>query len=228
MFLDGDAKPLAVPSFARYLVIGPYRTTLFRLGRGSPVPKSVVFGADDPQYSKGTPDQVAARIGAPHPVIVPGRHLGLAGPLAWLPPALITLIIIVMGAGPQGAVRRASLAGYDNLRRVSAVPAPRERPGDAVLYLPVAYPVAFRRLDDAALRASPVASATLAGSEVSPATLLRRFTQVRRVRVVALAGSSGQVSLRERTMRSASRARAMGIRTLSGLKYMTMRSTCRM
>jgi pimeloyl-ACP methyl ester carboxylesterase len=137
MFLDGDAKPLAVPSFARYLVIGPYRTTLFRLGlsldwvvrtiydsqcgplcpplsaagvevwrrplqqpgaeaalwstlrtgipsltgaqlsrlRRSSVPKSVVFGADDPQYSQGTPGQVAARIGAPHPVIVPGRHL---------------------------------------------------------------------------------------------------------------------------------------------------------
>jgi pimeloyl-ACP methyl ester carboxylesterase len=137
MFLDGDARPLAVPSFARYLVIGPYRTTLFRLGlsldwlvrriydsqcgplcrplsaagvevwrrplqqpgaedalwstlrtgipsltgaqlsrlRRSPVPKSVVFGADDPQYSQGTAAQVAARIGAPRPVIVPGRHL---------------------------------------------------------------------------------------------------------------------------------------------------------
>jgi pimeloyl-ACP methyl ester carboxylesterase len=137
MFLDGDAKPLTVPSFARYLVVGPYRTTLFRLGlgldwvvrtiydsqcgplcprlsragvevwrrplqqpgaesalwstlhtgipsltkaqlgrlRGSPVPKSVVFGADDPQYSKAAPVQVAASIGAPHPTVVPGRHL---------------------------------------------------------------------------------------------------------------------------------------------------------
>lgn len=137
MFLDGDAKPLAVPWFARYLVIDPFRTTLFRLGlgldwvirtiygsqcgplcpplspagvevwrrplqqpgaenalwstlrtgipsltgaqldrlRSSPVPKSVVFGADDPQYSRAAPAQVAARIGAPRPVIVPGRHL---------------------------------------------------------------------------------------------------------------------------------------------------------
>jgi pimeloyl-ACP methyl ester carboxylesterase len=137
MFLDGDARPLEAPSFAPYLVIGPYRTTLFRLGlsldwvirtiynsqcgplcprlshvgtevwrrplqqpgaesalwatlrtgipsltdaqltrlRSSPVPKSVVFGADDPQYSKAAPAQAAARIGAPHPVIVPGRHL---------------------------------------------------------------------------------------------------------------------------------------------------------
>ena len=43
--------------------------------RADPVAKSVVFGADDPQYSKATPAQVAARIGAPPPTIVPGRHL---------------------------------------------------------------------------------------------------------------------------------------------------------
>jgi len=137
MFLDGDARPLSIPSLAPYLVIDPYRTTLFRLGlsldwvvrtiydsqcgplcpplshagvevwrrplqqpgaenalwatlrtgipslshaqlgrlRRSPVPKSVVFGADDPQYSKAAPGQIAASIGAPLPVIVPGRHL---------------------------------------------------------------------------------------------------------------------------------------------------------
>lgn len=43
--------------------------------RADPVAKSVVFGADDPQYSKAAPAQVAARIGAPPPAIVPGRHL---------------------------------------------------------------------------------------------------------------------------------------------------------
>jgi pimeloyl-ACP methyl ester carboxylesterase len=137
MFLDGDARPLAIPPFAPYLIIDPYRTTLFRLGLGldwavrsiyssqcgplcprlshagvevwrrplqqpgaetalwatlrtgipsltsaqlgrlrrSPVPKSVVFGADDPQYSRAAPVQVAASIGAPPAVIVPGRHL---------------------------------------------------------------------------------------------------------------------------------------------------------
>lgn len=137
MFLDGDARPLAIPWFAPYLIPGPYRTTLFRLGlgldwairtiygsqcgplcpplsragvevwrrplqqpgaesalwltlrtgipsltsaqlgrlRSSPLPKSVVFGSDDPQYSKAAPAEVAATIGAPHPIIVPGRHL---------------------------------------------------------------------------------------------------------------------------------------------------------
>ena len=34
MYLDGDARPLAIPSFAPYLIIDPYRTTLFRLGLG--------------------------------------------------------------------------------------------------------------------------------------------------------------------------------------------------
>jgi pimeloyl-ACP methyl ester carboxylesterase len=41
----------------------------------APVAKSVVFGADDPQYSKSAPARVSATIGAPPPVIVPGRHL---------------------------------------------------------------------------------------------------------------------------------------------------------
>jgi pimeloyl-ACP methyl ester carboxylesterase len=43
--------------------------------RADPVAKGVVFGADDPQYSRAAPAQVAARIGAPAPTIVPGRHL---------------------------------------------------------------------------------------------------------------------------------------------------------
>jgi pimeloyl-ACP methyl ester carboxylesterase len=43
--------------------------------RASSLPKGVVFGADDPRYSKAAPAQVAARIGAPPPTIVPGRHL---------------------------------------------------------------------------------------------------------------------------------------------------------
>ena len=39
------------------------------------VAKSVVFGANDPQFSRATAAAVATRIGAPTPIIVPGRHL---------------------------------------------------------------------------------------------------------------------------------------------------------
>ena len=45
--------------------------------RADRVAKSVVFGANDPQYSRTAPAQVAARIGAPPPTIVPGRHLSM-------------------------------------------------------------------------------------------------------------------------------------------------------
>lgn len=126
---------------------------------------------------------------------------GTARPLAWLPSALIIMITAVLLAGPQQSVRLPSRAGHDNLRCVSAILADRERAGDAVLYLPgerriasMAYPGAFRRLDDIALGVSPVASVTLSGTEVSPATLLGRFTRVRRVWLVTLMGHHNLVS----------------------------------
>jgi pimeloyl-ACP methyl ester carboxylesterase len=43
-----------------------------------PMPKSVVYGADDPEYAPDSATQTAARIGAPAPVLIPGaRHLTL-------------------------------------------------------------------------------------------------------------------------------------------------------
>jgi pimeloyl-ACP methyl ester carboxylesterase len=43
--------------------------------RADPVPKLVIYGAADPQLSATAAAQAAARIGAPAPVAVPGRHL---------------------------------------------------------------------------------------------------------------------------------------------------------
>lgn len=41
-----------------------------------PFPKSVVYGADDPEYAPGSAAQTAARIGAPAPTLIPdARHL---------------------------------------------------------------------------------------------------------------------------------------------------------
>jgi pimeloyl-ACP methyl ester carboxylesterase len=43
-----------------------------------PMPKSVVYGADDPEYAPGSAAQTAARIGAPAPTLIPNaRHLTL-------------------------------------------------------------------------------------------------------------------------------------------------------
>ena len=37
--------------------------------------KRVIFGADDPQLSPAAAAAAAARIGAPRPTVIPGRHL---------------------------------------------------------------------------------------------------------------------------------------------------------
>jgi pimeloyl-ACP methyl ester carboxylesterase len=43
-----------------------------------PMPKSVVYGADDPEYAPGSAAETAARIGAPAPTLIPNaRHLTL-------------------------------------------------------------------------------------------------------------------------------------------------------
>jgi pimeloyl-ACP methyl ester carboxylesterase len=49
--------------------------SLERLAR-LPMPKAVVYGADDPEYAPGSAAQTAARIGAPAPTLIPdARHL---------------------------------------------------------------------------------------------------------------------------------------------------------
>ncbi len=114
--------------------------------------------------------------------------------LTWLPPAAAALVIAglaVMLVGPQGAIRQTA-ARPDNLRLASAVVAANEQPGDVVFYIPVdmhvlgtGYPAPFLRLRDIALAESPIASATLTGTEItSPASLKARFTNVNRVWVV--------------------------------------------
>jgi len=111
--------------------------------------------------------------------------------LAWLPPAVVAVALAGALIAPQQSIRLSS-ARPDNLRKISAILAASEKPGDAVLYIPMqahalseAYPAPFRRLRDLALARSPRASATLNGILVSPAVLRKRFTGVRRVWIVA-------------------------------------------
>ena len=122
-----------------------------------------------------------------------GRRLSQSG-LTWLPPAIAVLVIAglaVMLIGPQGTIRQTA-ARPDDLRLASAIVAANEQPGDVVFYIPVnmhvlgtGYPAPFLRLRDIALAKSPIASATLTGTEItSPALLKSRFTDVRRVWVV--------------------------------------------
>ncbi len=111
--------------------------------------------------------------------------------LTWAPSALVGLVLAIMLIGPQQAIRQTA-ARPDNLRLASAIVAAHEQPGDVVFYLPVntrvlgtGYPAPFLRLRDIARAKSPVASATLTGTEItSPALLKSRFTNVRQVWVV--------------------------------------------
>jgi pimeloyl-ACP methyl ester carboxylesterase len=73
--------PLQQPGFAGALAytlrhgIPSMTSAQFAALRALPVPKLVVYGADDPQMSASDETTTADRIGAPPPVTVPGRHL---------------------------------------------------------------------------------------------------------------------------------------------------------
>jgi mannosyltransferase len=124
----------------------------------------------------------------------PGLARALARALAWLPAALIAVVMAVMLVPPQQDLRLPySHTRVDDLRGLAHRLAAGERPGDAVFFLPInrriieaVYSGPYQRLRDVALDQSPLASATLAGTEVSPATLYHRFASVRRVWVIAL------------------------------------------
>jgi mannosyltransferase len=132
--------------------------------------------------------------------------------LAWLPPAGLVVLVLVLLIAPQRAVRLPS-SRPDNLRYNAAVIAAHARPGDIVFYIPwnqrvlgMGYPGPFRQLRDVALAESPVKSDTLLGTQVSLATLRYRLRNVSRVWLItsaskhALATESDPVERAELTL----------------------------
>jgi mannosyltransferase len=116
-----------------------------------------------------------------------GLRTRQADALAIVPSVVLAAVIVIALIGPQREIRQVT-ARADNLRAVASVIAAREQPGDAVLYLPrntalvgVAYPAPFRRLRDIGLGKSPVASATLRGTEAPPGVVAARLRGVPRV-----------------------------------------------
>jgi mannosyltransferase len=110
--------------------------------------------------------------------------------IAWLPSAVVAVGLVVLLIPPQKAIRLDS-ARPENLRRASEIIAAHEQPGDIIFYIPItgriasmAYPGPFTRLRDIALAKSPLASATLYGTDVSAPVLRSRFVDVTRVWVV--------------------------------------------
>ena len=82
--------------------------------RSLSIPKSVVFGANDPQYSRSAPVKVAARIGAPAPILVPGRHLTMISSPEQVATAVRQLAARVSSGVATGvAIGQASPAGNE-------------------------------------------------------------------------------------------------------------------
>jgi mannosyltransferase len=117
-------------------------------------------------------------------------RFGIGPAAGWLPALVIGTGLAALLVAPQQQVRSGS-SRPDNLREAAAILAGRERPGDAVFYLPpnmrvmgLGYPAPFRPLRDVTQARSPVAAANLIGTSVDPAVLASRLTGVTRVWVV--------------------------------------------
>ncbi len=142
--------------------------------------------------------RIAARASASAPAGRPPRPGCRHAPaLAWAPSAVLAALIAGLVAGPQVAIRQET-ARADDLRAVASVLAARERPGDAVVYLPwdvsviaAAYQAPFARLENAELGVSPVASATLRGLTAAGPVVAARLAAARRVWDVAWAQPLG-------------------------------------
>ncbi|HEX4788069.1 MAG TPA: alpha/beta hydrolase [Actinospica sp.] len=78
--------PGAEPAAVAVLAAGIPSLPIARLEQLArlPMPKAVVYGADDPEYAPGSAAETAARIGAPAPTLIPdARHLTpVSDPLA--------------------------------------------------------------------------------------------------------------------------------------------------
>jgi len=120
--------------------------------------------------------------------------------LGWLPSAAV-LALLAAPLITAGANVRLPSSRPDNLALDSQIVADNARPGDVVFFIPISYrpvsvefPAQWRKVRDIAEAESPVASDTLYGTDVSPAELLRRFTNVTRVWVYSAPSDSGYLN----------------------------------
>ena len=116
---------------------------------------------------------------------------GAAGWLACLP-AVAAAVALAVALQPADAVVRQPSYRPDNLENEAQIIAANYKPGDIVFFIPLndrivsmPFPGPWQKLRDIALADSPASSDTLYGTDVSPAELQQRFTQVTRVWVVS-------------------------------------------
>lgn len=116
--------------------------------------------------------------------------------LAWLPSAAVMALLGFMLVAAAAPIRLAT-SRPDNLAYDTSIIGANAKSGDIVFFIPISYrpvedefPADFRDVRDIAMAQSPVASNTLYGTDVSPAELLTRFTNVTRVWLYSAPGPS--------------------------------------
>ncbi|MEU5883247.1 glycosyltransferase family 39 protein [Spirillospora sp. NPDC047279] len=121
---------------------------------------------------------------------VPAVALMAALALRRLPVWVAVLVVLglTLGTVPEHLKIREPDSRADDIRALSAVLGEHRRPGDAIVFtdqrsrrLMTGYPDSFRGLNDIALAKTSAASASIDGTEVSPAELATRLSTVRRV-----------------------------------------------
>jgi mannosyltransferase len=128
--------------------------------------------------------------GRPHPVDRPDRVPGRSAPGAVSTGALVVALVALVGVPAQQDYRRPDGHGED-LRGVVTYLAAAGRSGDVVLFMPyrlrvvaTIYPGRTNALQDVALGAGPIATATISGEDVGSEALITRLSSHRRVWLV--------------------------------------------
>jgi mannosyltransferase len=107
--------------------------------------------------------------------------------------ALVPIIAVIVAGWPMQITYRDATVGHaEDIQGASAYVARHARAGDGVLFIPEnmrlveqLYPERFTGVQDLALEAGPISSATISGTEVPADDLPIRLSQYRRVWVVA-------------------------------------------
>jgi mannosyltransferase len=135
---------------------------------------------------------------------LPGSALAIASLATLLRPvgtAVVVTALAIGGLHMQHVYRRPAIGHAEDLRGAAQFVADGARPGDGVLFLPgdrrvvaLAYPDAFRQVDDLALARDPISSRTLYGVESGPTRLAAAMRTISRIWVVTGDPRLGEVS----------------------------------
>ncbi len=105
----------------------------------------------------------------------------------------IALLVVLIAGAPTQAGQRTIAGHYDDILALDHIVAANAKPGDYVLYtnpnsesFSAAYPFGLGKLRNIALKQGPIASGTLAGTNVAIAQLKSRLSQAHRVWVVEI------------------------------------------